>query len=238
MRVDSRDFNQIRQIQFKRKFIGNAEGSCLVELGQTKVICTASVEESLPLFLRGKSQGWVTAEYGMLPRSTQSRIQRDRISGRSFEIQRLIGRALRSIVDLTKLGEFTIWIDCDVIQADGGTRTASIMGGFVALVDCLEKLKQTGKIKEIPVDKYLGAVSVGIVGGKLLLDLNYSEDSQAEIDMNVVMNSDFEFVEIQGTAERGSFSKSILDKMLDLAKEGISKVIEEERKIFRDILLI
>ncbi len=238
MRRDGRDFNQIRKIEFKRNFIENAEGSCLIELGQTRVICTASVEESVPLFLRGKAQGWLTAEYGMLPRSTQTRISRERVSGRSFEIQRLIGRALRSIIDLTKLGEITIWIDCDVIQADGGTRTASIMGGFVALIDCLSKLKSSGRIREIPVYKYLGAISVGMVEGKLLLDLNYLEDSKAEIDMNVVMNSEFEFVEIQGTAERGSFSKNILDGMLDLAKEGIAKIIEEERRIFGDILLI
>ncbi|MBN2120978.1 MAG: ribonuclease PH [Candidatus Omnitrophica bacterium] len=237
-RVDSRNFNQIRKIKFTRNFIKHAEGSCLIELGDTKVICTASVEESLPVFLRGKNSGWITAEYGMLPRSTETRIQRDRISGRTFEIQRLIARALRSVVDLNKLGERTVWVDCDVMQADGGTRTASITGGFIALADCLANMKEEGRIKEMPILHYLAAISVGIFEQNLILDLNYYEDCRAEIDMNVVMNSDFELVEIQGTAEKGSFSKKVLDSMHDLARLGVKEIIKAERDLLKDILVI
>jgi len=237
-RIDGREFNQIRSIKLSRNIIKYAEGSCLIELGDTKVICTASVEENVPSFLKGKASGWITAEYGMIPRSTEVRTQRDRISGRTFEIKRLIGRSLRSVVDLNRLGERTIWVDCDVIQADGGTRTASITGGFVALVDCLNVIKERGKIADLPVFNYLAAISAGIVEDNLMLDLNYHEDSKAEIDMNVVMNSDCEFIEIQGTAEKGSFSKKILDGILDLAKKGIEEIVGVERKLFRDTLLI
>lgn len=237
-RIDGREFNQIRSIKFSRNIIKHAEGSCLIELGDTKVICTASVEENVPSFLKGKASGWITAEYGMIPRSTEVRTQRDRISGRTFEIKRLIGRSLRSVVDLNRLGERTIWVDCDVIQADGGTRTASITGGFVALVDCLTIVKERGKIADLPIFNYLAAISAGIVEENLILDLNYHEDSKAEIDMNVVMNSDSQFVEIQGTAEKGSFSKKILDGILDLARKGIEEIVEAERKLFRDTLLI
>ena len=237
-RIDAREFNQIRPVKFNRNIIKYAEGSCLIELGETKVVCTASIEDNVPSFLKGRGKGWITAEYGMLPRSTEVRTQRDRISGRTFEIQRLIGRCLRSVVDLNRLGERTVWVDCDVIQADGGTRTASVTGGFIALVDCLSKVRERGKIDEIPVLNYLAAISVGIVDNNLLLDLNYYEDSKAEIDTNIVMNSDFEFVEIQGTAEDGSFSKQILDGMLELAKKGIEKIIDTERALFRDVLLI
>lgn len=237
-RIDNREANEIRRVKFTKEYNKHAEGSCFIELGDTKIICTATVEENIPVFLKGKGSGWIRAEYGMIPRSTQIRKQRDRVSGRTFEIQRLIGRALRSTVDLTKLGERTIWIDCDVIQADGGTRTAAITGGFVALVYCLDKLKKEGRINEIPVFSYLAAISVGIFEGNLILDLNYHEDSQAEIDMNIVMNSHSELVEIQGTAEKGTFSKRALDDMLDMAKKGIEDVIKVERELLRDILLI
>jgi len=237
-RIDGRNYDAVRKVRLTRDFISKAEGSCLIELGKTRVVCTASVEEKVPVFLRGKGTGWVTAEYGMLPRSTGSRRQRDRLSGRTFEIQRLIGRSLRSTVDMSYLGERTIWIDCDVIEADGGTRTASITGGFIALVDCLNKLKEENKISSIPVSAYLSAISVGIVKRELLLDLNYFEDSRADVDMNVVMNSKGEFVEIQGTAEKNSFSKKLLDNMLDLSKKGIDSLMDEQRKLLRDILLI
>jgi ribonuclease PH len=237
-RIDGRNYDAVREVNLTRGFISKAEGSCLIELGKTRVVCTASVEDKVPAFLRGKGAGWVTAEYGMLPRSTASRRQRDKLSGRTFEIQRLIGRSLRSVVDLSNLGERTIWVDCDVIEADGGTRTASITGGFIALVDCLNRLKEEDKISSIPVSAYLSAISVGIVKRELLLDLNYFEDSRADIDMNVAMNSKGEFVEIQGTAEKNSFSKKLLDSMLDLSKQGIDFLIDEQRKLLRDILLI
>jgi ribonuclease PH len=237
-RIDKRKPDQMRKIKFSRDFLKYPEGSCLIELGDTKVICTASTEENVPLFLRGKGRGWVTGEYGMLPRSTEVRLQRDKTSGRTFEIRRLIGRALRSVVDMSKLGERTIWMDCDVIQADGGTRTASITGGFVALVDCLAKLKDQGKIKEMPVLNYLAAISVGILEKAPILDLNYYEDCRAEIDMNIVMNCDSEFVEIQGTAEKGSFSKKTLDKMLGMAQKGIANIIASQRKLLGDVLAL
>ncbi|MFC1514671.1 ribonuclease PH [Candidatus Omnitrophota bacterium] len=237
-RIDKRKPDQLRKIKLKRQFLKYPEGSCLIELGDTKVICTASVEENLPVFLRGKKgSGWITAEYGMLPRSTESRMQREKKSGRTHEIRRLIGRSLRSVVDLKKIGERTIWIDCDVIQADGGTRTASISGGFVALVDCLAKLKQQGRIREMPVADYLGAVSVGILEKEALLDLNYHEDSRADIDMNVVMNSAGRFVEVQGTAEKESFSKKTLDTMLDLAKKGIDDIFSAQRALLKDVFM-
>ena len=237
-RIDKRKPDQLRKIKFSRDFLKYPEGSCLIELGDTKVICTASAEENVPVFLRGKGTGWLTGEYGMLPRSTDVRLHRDKISGRTYEIKRLIGRALRGVVDLKKIGERTIWMDCDVIQADGGTRTASITGGFVALVDCLAKLKAKGKIREIPVLNYLAAISVGILDKNIILDLNYYEDSRADIDMNIVMNSDSEFVEIQGTAEKKSFSKKTLDKMLALAQKGIGDIIEAQRKLLRDVLVL
>jgi len=235
-RGDKRRPDQLRKINIDRGFIKYAEGSCLIEMGNTRVITTATVEEKVPMFLRGKQEGWITSEYGMLPRATQSRIIRDRVSGRSMEIQRLIGRSLRSVVDLKKLGERTIWVDCDVIQADGGTRMASVIGGFVSLVDCLDKLYKQAKITSLPVKDILGAISVGIVRGNYLLDLTYYEDSDATVDMNVVMKANGEFVEIQGTAEKGAFSKDDLDKLLALAKKGIEDIIDSERNILKDVL--
>ncbi len=235
-RGDSRRDDELRKIRITRGFIKYAEGSCLIEMGNTKVIVTATVDRNVPSFLKGKGEGWVTAEYGMLPRSTQTRILRDRTYGRSMEIQRLIGRSLRSVVDLKELGERTIWIDCDVIQADGGTRTASVIGGFFALVECLYRLWRDAAVTTLPVKDLLGAVSVGIVGGRLLLDLTYEEDVSAEVDMNVVMKGNGEFVEVQGTAERGAFSKSTLDDLLDLAKKGIDDIVDMERNLLKDII--
>ncbi len=235
-RNDKRRPDQLRKMHIERNFIKYAEGSCLIEMGNTRIITTATVEEKVPLFLRGKGEGWVTSEYGMLPRSTQSRIVRDRVSGRSMEIQRLIGRSLRSVVDLKALGERTIWIDCDVIQADGGTRTVSIVGGFIALVDCLNKMYHNAIITSIPIKDLLGAISVGIVRGEYLLDLTYDEDFSATVDMNVVMKANGEFVEIQGTAEGGTFSKKDLDAMLDLARKGIEEIIDTERNILKDVI--
>jgi len=234
VRNDGREYDQMREMKIERNYVKPAEGSCLIELGQTRLICTATVEEGVPQFLKGKGTGWVRAEYGMLPRSTLTRNQRDKLSGRRFEIQRLIGRSLRAGVELEKLGERTIWIDCDVIQADGGTRTAAINGGFIALVDCLIGLKKKGVLKEVPIKSYLGAISVGIWKKNLVLDLNYLEDSKAEVDMNVVMNSQKELVEIQATAEESSFSPQIMLQMVDLAQGAIERIIEKEKEFFRD----
>lgn len=236
MRKDKRNLDQIRQIKVQRNFIKYAEGSCFIEAGNTKVICTASLEKSVPHFLKGTGSGWVTAEYSMLPRSTQTRNLRDRISLRAFEIQRLIGRSLRSVVNLKELGEKTIWIDCDVVCADGGTRTTSIIGGFIALVDCLNKLLNEGIIKTLPIKDFLGATSVGIWHNQYILDLTYEEDVEADVDMNVVMTGKGEFVEIQGTAEGKTFSKKDLDNLLSLAKKGIEEIIDLERNLFKDIL--
>jgi ribonuclease PH len=206
-------------------------------MGNTKVICTASVEDSVPPFLKGSGTGWVTAEYGMLPRSCQTRIPRGKDSGRTYEIQRLVGRSLRAVTDMSKLGERTIWIDCDVIQGDGCTRTASITGSFIALVDALQKLKKDGLIREVPIRDYVSAVSVGKSNGNLLLDLCYEEDSRAQVDMNVIMTGSGEFIEIQGTAEREPFSKEQMDEMLALAKKGIEELFAIQRKLVGDIIL-
>ncbi|MCM8773801.1 MAG: ribonuclease PH [Candidatus Omnitrophica bacterium] len=235
-RDNLRKVDQLRKIKIERGYIKYAEGSCLIEMGNTKVIVTATVDKNVPVFLKGKGEGWVTSEYGMLPRSTQVRILRDRISGRSMEIQRLVGRSLRSVVNLKELGERTIWIDCDVIQADGGTRSASIIGGFISLVECLDKLYRSGEIASLPVTDFLGAVSAGIVKGNYFLDLSYAEDSQATVDINVVMKGSGEFVEIQGTAERGSFSHQDLDRLLSLAQKGIEEIIDIERNVLKDII--
>lgn len=236
-RQDGRGREQIRKIQITRNYIRYAEGSCLIELGNTRVVCTASVESSVPVFLKGSGSGWVTAEYGMLPRSCATRIQRQKDSGRTYEIQRLVGRSLRAITDMKLLGERTIWIDCDVIQADGGTRTGSITGSFIALADALYKLKKDGLIDRVPLKDYVAATSVGVVEGNPLLDLCYEEDSRAEVDMNVIMTSGGNFIEIQGTAERKPFTKEQADAMLLLAKKGIDELIGIQRKFVGDILL-
>ncbi|MFZ5641047.1 MAG: ribonuclease PH [Bacillota bacterium] len=229
-RIDGRAADELRPVKITRNYIKHAEGSVLIEVGDTKVICTATVEEKVPLWLKGGGKGWVTAEYGMLPRSAQVRIPREsakgRITGRTYEIQRLVGRSLRSVVDLEKLGERTVWLDCDVIQADGGTRTASITGAFVALVDALAVLKQRGLIGQMPVSDYLAAVSVGKVGDSVLLDLAYDEDSRAQVDMNVVMTEAGKFVEVQGTAEDAPFSREELTNLLAYAEKGISELIK------------
>ncbi len=236
IRQDGRGLDKIRKVQISRNYIKYAEGSCLIELGNTKVICTASIEESVPPFLKGTGTGWVTAEYGMLPRSCQTRIKRGKDSGRTYEIQRLVGRSLRAICDMKPIGERTIWIDCDVIQADGGTRTASITGSFIALVDALNKLKKGGLLNKIPVKDLVAATSVGIFNGDLLLDLTYEEDSKAEVDMNIVMTGTGEFIEIQGTAERKTFNKEQMDKLLALATKGIGELTDIQRNLLKDIL--
>ncbi|MEZ7852316.1 MAG: ribonuclease PH [SAR324 cluster bacterium] len=241
-RTDGRANNQARPMEINTEYTMFAEGSVLVSSGNTKIICTASVDNKVPDWLLDKDKkarhGWVTAEYGMLPRSTGSRRKREtgKIDGRSQEIQRLIGRSLRSVVDLDALGNHTVWIDCDVIQADGGTRTASITGGFVALILALRKIFQAGQIKEFPVKEYLAAISVGIVNQQSMLDLKYDEDKNAEVDMNVVMLDCGEFVEVQGTAEGKTYSRDQLNSMLDLAGEGIRSHIVVQKTIIGNVL--
>ncbi len=233
MRPNGRKNDELRKVTITRNFIKNAEGSVLISFGDTKVICTATIEEKVPPFLKDQKKGWVTAEYGMLPRSTQTRVIREsvtgRIGGRTHEIQRLIGRALRSVVNLDMLGERTIWIDCDVIQADGGTRTAAITGAYIAIADALNYALRNGLIERTPLKDYLAAVSVGIVNGEARLDLCYAEDSAAEVDMNVVMTGDGRFVEVQGTAEGSPFDRSALDSLLDLAEKGIRQLITMQK---------
>jgi ribonuclease PH len=264
VRSDQRGLDKLRKVKITRNYIKFAEGSCLIELGNTKVICTASVEEDVPPFLNGKGTGWVTAEYGMLPRSCQTRIPREaargKIGGRTHEIQRLIGRSLRAVVDLTKIGERTIWIDCDVLQGDGGTRCASITGSFMALVDALIKLKKDGLLTQsglglstevegkstsakgdrifskLPIIDFVAATSVGIIENEALLDLNYEEDSKAEVDMNVVMTGLGKFIEIQGTAEGEPFTSAQMDKLINLAKKGIKELIEIQKETIGDII--
>ncbi|KXG78021.1 Ribonuclease PH [Fervidicola ferrireducens] len=237
-RVDGREYNEIRRVRITRHFNKYAEGSVLIEAGDTKVICTATVDEKVPPFLRGKGQGWITAEYSMLPRATELRNVREtlRPSGRTMEIQRLIGRALRSVVDLASMGERTVWLDCDVIQADGGTRTAAITGAFVALVDAFKHLKDKGVLEVIPVNSFVAAVSVGIVEGQKLLDLNFDEDSRAQVDMNVVMTDRGQIVEIQGTGEAFPFTRQDLDELLDLAQKGVFDLIAVQKEVLKDIL--
>lgn len=235
MRIDNRENNQLRPISFVRNFTKHAEGAVLVSYGDTKVLCTASIETQVPRWLKGTGKGWITAEYGMLPRATHERTQREaakgKQSGRTQEIQRLIGRSLRAMVDLEKLGENTIHIDCDVLQADGGTRTASITGAAVALVDALEKLQAAKKLKADPLVGLAAAVSVGIKNGEVLLDLNYSEDSSCDTDLNVVMTQKGEFIEIQGTAEEKPFTRAQVDEMLAIAEEGIKQLIAEQQAV-------
>jgi ribonuclease PH len=231
-RFDKRAFDQLRQTKITPNFMPNAEGSALIEMGNTKVICSASVDEKVPMFMRNQGKGWVTAEYSMLPRATNTRTQREtgtRVSGRTQEIQRLIGRSLRTIVDAKALGERQIMIDCDVLQADGGTRCASITGACVALALAVKTLLQQGKLKKNPIISEVAAVSVGIVKGVAVLDLNYEEDSTAEVDMNIVCTGGGKFIEIQGTAEREPFSKQQMDEMLSLAEKGINHLFTIQR---------
>jgi ribonuclease PH len=235
MRSDKRPSDQLRTINITPDYLEHAEGSVLIEAGRTRVICTASVEERVPPFLRNSGKGWVTAEYGMLPRATSTRTQREasagKVGGRTQEIQRLIGRSLRAVTKLTALGERTIYIDCDVIQADGGTRTASITGAFVALALALEKMRERDLLRTIPLTDYVAATSVGIVDGETLLDLAYEDDSRAEVDMNIVKTGDGRFIEVQGTAEAIPFGRDALNRLLDLADTGIRQLIEKQRVI-------
>jgi len=234
MRPDGRTRSELRKVKITKNYISAAEGSVLIEVGNTKVICTASIEEKVPAFLRDQKKGWVTAEYGMLPRSTHSRMTREssagRVGGRTQEIQRLIGRSLRAVVALELLGERTVWIDCDVIQADGGTRTASITGAYVAFKDAIEYGLKNKIISKNPLKDYLAAISVGIVDNEPRLDLCYAEDALAEVDMNVVMTGSGKIVEIQGTAEAGAFSREMLDAMLSLAEGGIAELIKIQKE--------
>ena len=234
-REDGRAENQLRKIKITRDFNLYAEGSVLIEFGNTKVICTASVSEKVPPFLKGQGKGWITAEYSMIPRATGERNQREsakgKLSGRTMEIQRLIGRALRTAIDLDKLGERTVTIDCDVIQADGGTRTTSISGGYIALALAMKKLVNEGILAENPIISNVAAISVGIVGGTPMLDLKYSEDSAAEVDMNVVMNGEGRFVEVQGTGEEATYTRAELNQLLDLAEAGINEIIELQNRV-------
>jgi ribonuclease PH len=239
-RSDGRSAADLRPTTMTPGFLAHAEGSVLIEVGRTRVICTASVEDRVPPFLRNTGKGWVTAEYGMLPRATSTRTQREssagKVGGRTQEIQRLIGRSLRSVTKLNEIGERTIWVDCDVIQADGGTRTASITGGFVALVLALQRLRELAMLKEIPIVDYVAATSVGIVDGTALLDLAYDEDSKAEVDMNFVKTGDGRFIELQGTAEGLPFDRRALDALMGLADEGIRQIVGKQKTIVGDIL--
>src|SRR5471030_2086252 len=235
MRSDQRPADQLRDVTLIPNYLMHAEGSVLVSAGNTKVICTASVEDRVPPFLRNTGKGWVTAEYGMLPRATNTRMQREatsgKVGGRTQEIQRLIGRSLRAVTNMQAFGERTIWIDCDVIQADGGTRTASITGAFVALALAFEKLRERDAIRTIPLTDYVAATSVGIVDGEPLLDLAYDDDSRADVDMNIVKTGDGRFIEVQGTAEAMPFGRDALMQLLDLADVGITQLVEKQRTI-------
>ncbi len=236
LRSDGRRPDQMRQIKITRKYISHAEGSVFIEIGNTRVVCTATVEDKVPPFLKGKGSGWITAEYDMLPRSAPQRIVRPqvtgKISGRFHEIQRLIGRSLRAVIDLEKIGERTIWIDCDVIEADGGTRTAAINGSFIALYDCFNSMISNKAIEAMPIKSFLGAVSVGMINNELMVDLCFSEDSAAQVDMNVVMDSQGNFIEIQSSAEGKTFSRQEFDGMLELSVKAIKEIIEIEKKAF------
>ncbi len=239
MRSDGRKWLQMRPVKITRRFLKHPEGSVLIQLGETKVICTASVEEDVPRFLKNSNQGWVTSEYSMIPRSTQTRMTREsaagRIGGRTHEIQRLIGRSLRSVTDLSSFGKRTIWIDCDVIQADGGTRTASITGAFVALADALMVLKKKDLLTAAPLKDTVAAISAGMIGGKIFLDLTYEEDSQADVDMNFIMTGSGGLVEVQGTAERCPFTGKDLQRMLASAKKAILMLTEIQKRSLRNL---
>ncbi|HZA53191.1 MAG TPA: ribonuclease PH [Candidatus Udaeobacter sp.] len=235
MRLDGRNPRQLRPLTITPSYIKTADGSVLIEIGDTKVICTAKLEDRAPQFLRNTGKGWITAEYGMLPGSSQARIGREssrgKIGGRTHEIQRLIGRSLRAIANLKNLGERTVWIDCDVIQADGGTRTASITGAYVALVEAVRVWLKCGIITSDPIEDSVAAVSIGVVDGKVLLDLSYQEDSHAEVDMNFVMTGSGRFVEVQGTAESAPFTKKQMERMADIAQDGIREILKLQRKV-------
>ena len=235
MRPDGRQNDKLRSIKITRNYIKNAEGSVLIEMGDTKVICTASIEDSVPFFMKDQNRGWITGEYSMLPRSTHTRKNREsssgKVGGRTHEIQRLIGRTMRSVVDLNALGERTIWIDCDVIQADGGTRTASISGAFVALKDAISFAVDNKMIEGQPIKDYVAAISVGVVGGETLIDLCYEEDSSAEVDMNIVMTGSGKFIEVQGTAETEPFDRGRLNEMIDYAEAGIREIISVQKSV-------
>jgi ribonuclease PH len=239
IRIDGRRPEELRPVIVHRSFIKYAEGSVLIEMGATKVICTATIEEKVPPFLRGQNRGWVTAEYAMIPRATPERVQREatkgKQGGRTLEIQRLIGRSLRAVTDMDLLGERTFWIDCDVIQADGGTRTASITGAFIALADAITVVRQKGLIKKNPLKDYLAAVSVGKVGSDLLTDLCYAEDCVAEVDLNLIMTGKGEFVEVQGTAERSPFSHDELQQFLALGWNGIKGLVKMQQELLGDL---
>jgi ribonuclease PH len=240
MRTDNRSSDQLRPVRLTPGYLLHAEGSVLIEAGRTRVICAASVEERVPPFLRNTGKGWITAEYGMLPRATTTRTTREssagKVGGRTQEIQRLIGRSLRAVARLAELGERTVWVDCDVIQADGGTRTAAITGGFVALALALQRLKDQGQLKGIPLQDYVAATSVGIVAGQPMLDLAYEEDSRADVDMNVVQTGDGRFIELQGTAEADPFGRDALESLLALADSGIRQLVALQREIVGPIL--
>ena len=235
MRTNGRGWNEIRELKITRDYLKYPDGAVLIEMGNTKIICTASIEDKVPAFLKNTGKGWLTAEYSMIPMATHIRKPREstrgRVGGRTHEIQRIIGRSLRAVTDLKMFGEKTIYIDCDVIQADGGTRTASVTGGFVALVDLFRKLKQKGIVSKVPVEDYVSAVSVGVVDGQLNLDLEYEEDSRAEVDMNFIMTGSGFFVEVQGTAEEVPFSRDLLVKMTDLAIYGIMEITKKQVEI-------
>lgn len=240
LRIDNRELDSLRDMTMTVDFIKHPEGSVLIEVGDTRVICNASIEDKVPPFLRGQGKGWITAEYAMLPRATDRRNIREsskgKVSGRTMEIQRLIGRALRSVVDLSKIGERTVWVDCDVIQADGGTRTASITGAFVAVVLAFGKMLEAKTITKMPVTDFLAATSVGVLpDSSEVLDLNYHEDSSAQVDMNIVMTGSMEFVEIQGTGEEATFSYNQLQNLLALATKGLQEIIEKEKNILGNL---
>lgn len=238
-RQNGRRPNELRKVKVTKDYIKYAEGSCLIEFGDTKVIATATLENSVPPFLKGKGTGWVSAEYGMIPRSCRTRVQREasrgRLGGRTQEIQRLIGRSMRTVVDMPALSERTIWLDCDVIQADGGTRCASITGSFIALVMALDRMRKEGLINSIHVSDYVAAVSVGMSGGTPILDLDYDEDSTAEVDMNIIMTASGKFIEVQGTAEREPFSKEDLDSLIALGKKGIDSLVAMQKRALKGI---
>jgi ribonuclease PH len=240
VRSDNRLPTDLRTTRITPHYLMHPEGSVLIDVGRTRVICTASVEDRVPPFLRGQGKGWVTAEYGMLPRATTTRTQREstggKVSGRTQEIQRLIGRSLRSVVEMDKLGERTIWVDCDVIQADGGTRTASITGAFVAVVLAIQKLRTAGMLGNVPVSDYVAATSVGIVSSTPMLDLAYDEDSRAEVDMNIVKTGSGRFIEVQGTAEGKPFDRDALDGLIDLAGAGITALVGLQREIVGEFM--